>query len=635
MNGSNDAIHDAYIALVGTPNCGKTTLFNALTGSRQKVANYPGVTVERKEGILATPNGSKYKVLDLPGVYSLNPSTQDQKVTHDVLVGESIGDSKPSFLLVVADATHLERGLGLILELKSLKIPMVLAINMIDLARKGKVEIDSALLAKELDVFVFPVSASKREGMNELIQSIEDNFSKHQTFHDNRLSLSEKDFSGNSPQQIRFRLQEVDRILHKVRKDQGQPFQWTDRIDRIVLHPLWGTLLLVAVLFFVFQSVFNWASYPMDWIEQGIGYITQFLQSILPSGVFKNFLIDGVIAGVGSVLVFLPQILLIFFFILLLEDSGYMARAAFLMDQHMKRAGLHGRAFIPLLSSFACAIPGIMATRTIDRPRDRLITILIAPLMTCSARLPVYTLLISAFVPNQVIWGPIRLQGVVMFGLYLLGVVSALLVAWILKKTLLRGPVSHFMLEMPTYKWPNFRSIVIGMLERGKIFLRRAGTTIMVVAMLIWFFSSYPKPPQNITAQENPIRYSFAGRIGHAIEPAIRPLGFDWSIGFGLLTAMAAREVMVSSLATVYSVENQNGDSTLKLSEIIQQRWGVATGLSLLIYFVFAMQCFSTLAVARRETNSLKWPMVMFGYMTALAYGASFITYRLAVYFTA
>lgn len=631
-----ESILPSYAALVGSPNCGKTSLFNALTGGHQKVGNYPGVTVERKEGQGRTSSGRIFKVLDLPGTYSLDANTLDEAVTRDVLLSHHLEHDRPGLVVAVADATNLERSLGLVLELKALNYPVILALNMMDLARHRGAQLDLARLAKELDMPVVPVVAVKREGLDLLMAEIEKALSSSRADLKSAplIPLPEEDVlltevAKPSPETVRARYREVDRILKRVLLHQIAPALWTDRIDRIVLHPLWGTLLLVAVLTALFQAIFNWAHYPMDGIESVVGAVSNYLSAKLPPGFWRSFLVDGALAGVGSVVVFLPQIMLLFFFIMLLEDSGYMARAAFLMDRHMARVGLHGRAFIPLLSSFACAIPGIMATRTIENKKDRLITILISPLMACSARIPVYTLLISAFIPNREVLGPLRLQGLVMMGLYLLGVLVALLVALLLKIFMFRGPKPMFLLELPTYKWPNLRNVTIGMWERARLFLKRAGTVILFASMAIWLLSSYPKPPPGTATVASPITYSVAGRIGKWMEPTIRPLGFDWSIGIGLVTGIVAREVIIGSLATVYSIENQDaGIASQNLVQIIQQRWSVATGLSLLVFFVFAMQCLSTLAVVRRETNSWLWPAFMLLYMTALAYGASFLTYH-------
>ncbi len=626
MSSPTEALVFPTIALVGSPNSGKTSLFNVLTGSRQKVGNYAGVTVERKEGFLQGPSGKTFKIVDLPGTYSLDATTLDEAVTRDVLLQRRNQEENLNLVVAVADATNLERSLGFILELKALGLPVVLALNMMDLAKGRGFEIDLNVLGRELGMPVLPVVAIRKEGTDRLVEAMEKNLD----FVSVPMGSLENPLAPN-PQKVRNRFKEVDRILKDARLTSLRPAYGTVRIDRLVLHPLWGTLLLAVVLAAVFQTIFNLAVYPMDWIEAGISGLANFIGRVLPDGILKNLVIDGLLAGVGAVVVFLPQILLLFFFILLLEDSGYMARAAFLMDRQMRRVGLHGRAFIPLLSSFACAIPGIMATRTIEQRRDRLITILISPLMACSARIPVYTLLISAFIPNRQIWGPIRLQGLVMLGLYLLGAAVGLGVAWLLKKFLLRGPQGTLILELPTYKWPNFRNLAIGMWHRASLFLKRAGTVILATSLLVWILSSYPKPPEPLPPGQSPISYSLAGKMGKWIEPAIRPLGFDWTIGIGLITGVIAREVIVGSLATVYSIEDGGQEvANRDLSRIIQERWGIPTGLSLLVFFVFAMQCMSTLAVARRETNGWGWPAFMFAYLTALAYGAAFLTYRLA-----
>jgi ferrous iron transport protein B len=628
---STDAL-EPYVALVGSPNSGKTSLFNFLTGSRQKVANYPGVTVERKEGTLRLASGRTLKILDLPGTYSLDARTLDEAVTRDVLLSRSFEKNPPDLVVAVADATNLERNLNLVLELRELGLPLILALNMMDLASGRGLKLDLAALSRELKIPVFPIVAVRGEGTEALVTEVQQKIPNAavQSATSPRPHLTWERLQP-SRDTVRERYREIDRILRISKVSELKPARGTERLDRIVLHPVLGPFLLGLILAAVFQAVFNLANLPMEWIEAGIGALGAFLHAHLPAGILRDILVEGVLAGVGSVVIFLPQILLVFFFILLLEDSGYMARAAFLMDRLMRRAGLHGRAFIPLLSSFACAIPGIMATRTIENPRDRLITILISPLMACSARLPVYTLLVSAFIPNRGVWGPFRLQGLVMLGLYLVGMIVALLVAWLLKKSVLRGPGAAFLLELPTYKWPNFRNVLLGMWERARLFLRRAGTVILAVSIVVWFLASYPKPPSGAPLGENPIAYSFAGRVGKWMEPAIRPLGFDANIGIGLLTGVVAREVIVGSLATVYSVASRGEEIVQRdLGGVIHDRWSTATGLSLLVFFVFAMQCISTLAVVRRETNSWRWPLFMLFYLTGLAYAASFVTYRLA-----
>jgi ferrous iron transport protein B len=625
-------------ALAGNPNCGKTALFNAMTGGRQKVGNYPGVTVERKEGSVRSPSGLSVSVLDLPGTYSLDARTPDEEITRDVLLGKVSGERVPDVLIAVADATNLERGLGLVLELKALGRPMVLALNMMDLAKHRGLVLDLETLSRELGMQVVPTIAVKGQGIGELL-------SKAEALLGAASQASAASWRKPSPDEIRARFAEVDRIVRAATRSEPRPTLWTDRIDRVVLHPVWGTLLLLLVLAVVFQAIFTWASVPMDLIEKGVEAAGGAVAASLGEGALRSLLVDGVIAGVGAVVVFLPQILLLFLFILLLEDSGYMARAAFLMDRLMGRAGLHGRAFIPLLSSFACAIPGIMATRTIENRRDRLATILVAPLMTCSARLPVYALLIAAFIPNREVWGPIRLQGLVMFGLYAAGIGTGLAVALALRKTVLQGPKPPLLMELPTYKWPSSKSVALGLVERCRLFLRRAGTVILTLSVLLWFLVSYPKPPEGAQVSEATpeISYSYAGRLGRALEPVVAPIGFDWRIAIALIPSFAAREVMVGALGTVYAVEKRasegggaEGDADEAFAHTLGDRlakdWSVATALSLLVWYIIALQCLSTLAVTRRETNSWKWPAVMFGYMTALAYVAAFVTYRAALW---
>lgn len=621
------------IALAGNPNCGKTSLFNALTGGRQKVGNYPGVTVERKEGSVRTPSGKLLSVLDLPGTYSLDPRSPDEEIARDVILGRQAGEREPDALVAVADATNLERNLGLVLELKRLGLRVVLALNMMDLARARGTELDLRVLSRELGVPVIPTVAPRKEGIAELLAEVE------------RLLVPSSPhapaaWSAPTVDEIRARFAEVDRIIRVAVRRPPAPTRWTDRLDALALHPFWGGIILVSILLVLFQAIFAWAEVPKGWIQAGLTGLSSLATSLIPAGALQSLVIDGVIAGVGAVVVFLPQILLLFFFILLLEDSGYMSRAAFLMDRLMGKVGLNGRAFIPLLSSFACAIPGIMATRTIADRRDRLTTILVAPLMTCSARLPVYALLIAAFVPDVQVFGPFRSQGLVLFGLYAGGVAGALFVAWLLRRMVLTGPRSSLLMELPTYKWPDVRSVALGLFERAKVFVTRAGTVILTLSVLLWFVASYPKPPAGapVDAAHPAISYSVAGRVGTWIEPVLRPLGFDWRISVALIPAFAAREVMVSALSTVYAIESpsveDDGDGgaagELALRERVQKDWSMATALSLLVWYIFAMQCLSTLAVTRRETNSWKWPLIMVGYMTGLAYVSAWVTYRIA-----
>ncbi|MBL7715147.1 MAG: ferrous iron transport protein B [Bdellovibrionales bacterium] len=622
------------VALIGNPNCGKTSIFNAMTGSRQRVGNYAGVTVDKREGRF-----ENFTLIDLPGTYSLQPKTLDEEVARDVILGKIPGEFLPDTLVVVLDATQLERTLALALEVRETiqrsnsGQKLIAAVNMMDLAHKRGQELDLSALAKELGFPVVSTVGIWASGVLGLKDAIRKNAVKLAPGK----PADSVAISGISDVQARYA--EVDRILSVCVKRRLGPTRWTDRIDRFVLHPIFGNLFLLAVLTLVFQSIFNWATVPQDWIESGIGMLSAWVSRTLGPGLFTQLLTDGILAGVGSVVVFLPQILLLFFFILILEDSGYMARAAFLMDRMMGRVGLHGRAFIPLISSFACAIPGIMATRTIENRRDRLTTILIAPLMTCSARLPVYSLIIAAFIPNTEVFGPFKLQGLVMLGLYGLGVFGALVVAYILKKTVLKQSRPPLILEMPTYKWPGLISLVLGLWDRAKSFLTRAGTVILGLMMALWLLSNFPKPPAEwenlpVATREPAISYSVAGRIGHFIEPVFRPLGFDWKISVALIPGFAAREVMVGALATVYAVESSGGqaaaiepDRESKLTRQLSQAWSLPTALSLLVWYVFAMQCASTLAVTRRETQSWKWPAVQLGYMTVLAYVFSALTF--------
>jgi ferrous iron transport protein B len=610
------------IALAGHPNCGKTALFNAITGSRQKVGNYTGVTVERKEGTASSPSGKQLSVLDLPGTYSLDARTPDEQITRDVILGRVANEEAPEVLIAVADATNLERSLSLVLELQELGVPVVLALNMMDLAQSRGLELDLSVLKRELSVPVVPTVAVKKLGISELLTEVERVLGRSQS--------PRHEIGKTTAESIKTRFAQVDRILALAIGKQVEPSRWTDKIDRIVLHPFWGTLLLVAVLALMFQAIFTWATVPADFLEGSVGALGEWVSAQMAEGPLRSLIVEGVIAGVGGVVVFLPQILLLFVFILALEDSGYMARAAFLMDRWMGKVGLHGRAFIPLLSSYACAIPGIMATRTIENPRDRLATILIAPLTTCSARLPVYTLVIAAFIPNTPVWGVFGLQGLVMLGLYAAGIVAALVMALVFRSTILKGPKPPLLLELPTYKVPGIRNLLMGLWDRGRIFVRRAGTVILTLSVILWFLASYPKAPEGAT--EPAISYSYAGKLGRTIEPALRPLGFDWRVSVALIPGFAAREVMVSALATVYAIEGDSEDAVASsLGERVKADWPLATALSLLMWYVLAPQCLSTLAVIRRETNSWRWTIFSLVYLTLLAYVGSFVTYQLAL----
>ena len=609
------------IALVGNPNCGKTALFNILTGSRQKVANYAGVTVERKEGSLLTPSGLRVRILDLPGAYSLDPLTPDEQVTADVLLGRRAGETQPDFVVCVTDATNLRQNLRLVLSLKRLGLPMVVALNMSDIARRKGIKIDAARLADELGVPVVETVGVKATGVRALIEVLDGV---------NVPARARQPAIWRTPSaaDIESGQSEVRRILGLVGGDRLDGVTVSDRLDAVVLHPVFGPLILAVILFLVFQAVFAWAQAPMDEIKLGVGAFGDWLGAALPASLLKDLLINGVLAGVGSVLVFLPQIIILFFFILVLEDSGYLPRAAFLLDRVMGSVGLSGRAFIPLLSSFACAIPGIMATRTIQNPRDRLATIMIAPLMTCSARLPVYALIIGAFIPRRVLWGGLELQGVVLFALYIVGVASAMAVAFVLKRTGASAGMQSLMLELPAYHWPNLRNLCIGLWQRVEIFMSRVGTIILALMVILWALSSFPAPPPGATGP--PIQYSIAGHLGAWLAVLFAPIGFNWQISIALVPGLAAREVAVGALGTVYALSATGNDVSGALTPLISQSWSLPTALSLLAWYVFAPQCLSTLATVKRETNSWRYPLIMAGYMFALAYAGSWITYRVA-----
>ena len=613
----------ARIALVGNPNSGKTALFNALTGSRQKVANYPGVTVERKEGVVVTPAGLTVRLIDLPGTYSLRARSLDEIVTRDVVLGRLAGEDVPRLLVCVADSTNLRLALRLVLELKHVGRPMILALNMFDIARHRGFEIDLDRLSAELGIPVVSSVAVRRGGTRDLLARIDGLIGEH------GMPSAEGAWSEPDAAELRAAQRRADRILDAAVTMPGRPDGFTRRVDRIVLHPVLGLVILLAILFFMFQAVFTWAQAPMELIKSGFAGLGVWAGAVLPQGWLLSFVREGLISGLGSVLVFLPQILTLFFFILLLEDFGYMARAAFLMDRIMGGAGLHGRAFIPLLSSFACAIPGIMATRVIASRRGRLATILVAPLMTCSARIPVYTLIISAFVPARTVFGWFSLQGLVMFGLYAAGIASALGMSWALNRLLWRHDRSDpFMLELPDYKRPVLRNVALGLLTRAQIFLRRAGTTIFSMMVVIWFLCSVPPAP--VDATEPAINYSLAAHIGKAMEPVLRPVGFNWQIDVALVPGMAAREVAVAALGTVYAIEGAAEDSK-ELGRVLTAHWSLATALALLAWYVFAPQCASTLGVVWRETNGWKWTAFLFSYMLTLAYFAAFVTYQTAL----
>ncbi|MBD3837974.1 ferrous iron transporter B [Brevundimonas sp.] len=613
------ALKTARIALVGNPNSGKTALFNALTGAHQKVANYAGVTVERKEGLIRAASGRTMSVLDLPGTYSLRARSPDEEVTRDAVLGRLAGETPPDVVVCVADATNLRLVLRLILELKAVGRPMVLALNMYDIAQRQGLRIDLDGLRAELGVPIITTVATRKRGVDDLVAAIEAQAEV--------AALSDNQWRSPDAAELRAAAREAERIMKAYVRPPERPDTLTGKIDSVLLHPVAGLAILLALLFVMFQAVFSWAAPLMDGIEGGIGWLGGLVAAVLPDGLLQSLIVDGIISGVGSVLVFLPQILILFLFIIALEDFGYMARAAFLMDKIMGGAGLHGRAFIPLLSSFACAIPGVMAARVIDSKRDRLTTILVAPLMTCSARIPVYTLIIAAFIPNETVWGFANLQGLVMFGLYAAGIVSALVVSLLIRKVFWRGAVEPFMMELPAYKTPDVRSVLFNLWLRAKIFINRAGRIILPLVILLWVLATFPYPPENATLPA--IDYSFAGMIGRALEPIFAPIGFNWQMVIALIPGMAAREVAVAALGTTYAIADAENATGL-LASTLASHWSLATALSFLAWYIFAPQCVATLGVVRRETNSLKWTWIMIGYMFGLAYLASFATYHVA-----
>jgi ferrous iron transport protein B len=606
------------VALVGNPNCGKTALFNGLTGSHQKVANYAGVTVERKEGRLISAAGKSLRLLDLPGTYSLHPRSPDERVTCDVLAGRARGEKKPDLVICVLDATNLRRNLRLVLAVRRLGMPVVIALNMADLAARRGLKVDAAALSAQLGLPVVRTVAIHKEGLDELRALLD----KPEVWEPAPLPTA-------AEQQVDDHVA-VKTLLRAIHLDDELPELPSDRVDRVLLHPVAGSVILAVLLFLLFQAVFSWAEPPKDAIEAAVAWVGAQVGQAMPEGWLRSLIVDGVIAGCGSVLAFLPQILILFFFILVLEESGYLPRAALLLDRLMGSVGLSGRSFIPLLSSFACAIPGIMATRSIANPRDRLVTILIAPLMTCSARLPVYALLIGAFVPHREVAG-LELQGLVLFGLYLAGIAGALLVAWVLKRFTSSGRlVRPLMMELPAYHWPHPRSILIGLWQRAQVFLQRVGGIILVLTVALWLLASFPGPPEGATGA--PIQYSVAGWLGAGLAKVFAPIGFNWQISLALVPGMAAREVAVSALGTVYALSSVKDDAAQALAPLIAQSWSLATALSLLAWYVFAPQCVATLAAVKRETGGYKLPLIMAGYLFGLAYLASFITYRVALW---
>ena len=598
------------VALVGNPNSGKTALFNLLTGSRQKVANYPGVTVDKKSGLLRLDDDKEWEILDLPGAYSFDTESLDEIITKDICLGNVSGERRPDVVVCVVDATNLRLHLRFALEVRDLGIPMVMALNMSDAAKRRGIKIDIEGLSQQLGIKVVETIAVRKNGADRLISEMKGNLA-----HIKPSPSESSDYHG-----------EVKKLISNHVVMPSRTSRTDDVLDRVFLHPVAGLLILGLTMFLMFQAVFSWAAPFMEMIDSGISGFGRITELILPEGPLRSFIVEGLIGGVGSVVIFLPQILFLFLFILILEESGYLPRAAFLLDRFMVGAGLSGRSFIPLLSSFACAIPGIIATRTIQDPRDRITTILVAPLMTCSARLPVYALLIAAFIPDQTVWGIFNLQGITLFALYAAGIISALVVSFVMKRVRRTLNTQTLLLELPAYRLPSVRDVLIGLWERGRLFIARVGTVILSITVILWVLSTYPTPPEGWVGV--PIDYSIAGRIGHAIEWIFQPLGFNWQICVALIPGLAAREVAVSALGTVYAISAAVEDPSAQLLPIVSAEWSFATGMSLLVWYIFAPQCLATLAVIKKETQSWKIVLIATTYLFGLAYLASFLVFQ-------
>lgn len=601
------------IALLGAPNTGKSTLFNGLTGGRAKTGNYPGVTVEKRSGYYQTPGGQDCRIVDLPGVYGLYGRSMDEKVSINVLKGQMEGETQPDLVLAILDAGRLDTHLQSILQFRQLGLPMVLCLNMMDLAKRDGLEFDLKRLSSELGMPVIATNAARATGREELVSLL-----------DGWLTSPPPAKPKEEGVDLRKLQREARALAKEVTTSHKPAHDVTRTLDQIALHPVFGVLILAGLLFFMFQAVYSWSALPMEWINTGVQWLAGTVNHWEPAWL-ASLLSDGIIAGVGAILVFLPQILILFAFILLLEASGYMSRAAFLVDGLMSKIGLNGRAFIPLLSSFACAVPGIMSARTMESERDRLTTIMIAPLMTCSARIPVYALIIGAFISDQSI-GPFNLKGLVLFSLYLTGIVFAIIIAFVLRRTTVKGESQYLLLEMPGYKLPNLQDLPIGIFTRGWVFVRKAGTIIFTTSVILWVLTTYP-------VTENGIRGSFAGMIGSVLEPIFRPIGFSLEMVIALVPGMAAREVVVAAMGTVYSVSGDEDQVQQGLANLLQNAWSLPTALAFLAWYVFAPQCFATIAVVRRETNSLKWTLFMVGYLFTLAWLAAFVTYHIASLF--
>jgi len=627
------------VIVAGNPNAGKTSLFNSLTGLRQKVANYPGVTVESKSGQWLLSTGlPAARLIDLPGLYSLDATSLDEQIASAALLDSS--HTRADAIMVVVDATNLVRNLYLAMQLIETGRPIVIALTMFDLAQRRKLKIDVNKLSSGLGVPVVPVVAKKRIGLERLGAAVVASIEGGRPLYGGPSTLPREapDAARRQSQLIR-RYAQIERIVSdSVEAADASSPGLSERIDRFVTHKIFGPVILLLVMLLVFQAIFSWASLPMNLIDKVFSGLADLVRAHLAPGIFTDLLADGIIAGVGGVVAFLPQILLLFLFISLLEDSGYMARAAFLMDRLMRAVGLHGKAFVPLLSSFACAVPGIMATRTIENPKDRIATIMIAPFMSCSARLPVYTLIIAAFFSGRTLAGVVSLGAVIILSMYLLGIAVAIIIASILKRTLLKAPPPPFVMELPPYRLPNLSNVFHALLTRCTVFLKRAGTVILAISILLWALMAFPRAggiQANDTAATQ-IENSFAGRAGRLIEPVIKPLGFDWKIGIGLISSFAARETIISTLSIVYNVGDKTDDKSASLVDTLRDAkrtdgsriWTPLTGISLMIFFLLACQCMSTVAIVRRETNSWRWPLFMVGYMMVLAYVASLVTFQ-------
>jgi ferrous iron transport protein B len=654
------------VALAGNPNAGKTTLFNALTGMRQKVANFAGVTVERKEGAWRLRGGETARLIDLPGLYSLDAASIDEQIARDVLTGKAIGVPKPDCLIAVVDATNLDRNLYLVTQLLEYKIPMVVALTMVDSVARGETKIDVEKLSRFLKVPVIPVIASQKKGIAELAETVSKVAGKSVESLDLPFFKTGGDLSngnGSGHASILARYSWIsDVVQESVVEDKASAQNRSEKIDRVLTHKFFGPVILVAILLFVFQTIFSWAQLPMDLLDSVFGALQDGVRNSLPPGLLNDLIANGIIAGVGGVMVFLPQIVLLFFFISILEDTGYMARAAFLLDRLMSKVGLHGKAFLPLMSSFACAIPGVMATRTIENPKDRLATIMIAPFMSCSARLPVYTLMVGAFFTGQYVFGFLSVGAVLILSMYVFGIITAIIVASILKRTILKAPTPPLVMELPPYRMPNFKVVFLNVVQRAGMFVKRAGTVILAISVILWALANFPRPPKAETAATvaqtqnesvsqpseeaqkqaeteaaaEQLRYSLAGRMGKTIEPVIAPLGYDWKIGIGLISSFAARETFVSTLSILYNVgkdEEATSESLLQAMRDARRDdgapvWSPLLALTTMIFYLLAFQCMSTFATVRRETNSWGWTFFMVGYMTALAYIVTFLVYQ-------